>query len=59
MENGKEKEEKGKTGLVPNEEIRGSDADKAYDENGDFGKGEDAGEDPKKSDVPSGTDADS
>lgn len=59
MENSKEKEEKGKTGLVPNEEIKGSDADKAYNENGDFGKAQSAKEDPTKSDVPPGTDADS
>ncbi|SER97009.1 hypothetical protein [Pedobacter rhizosphaerae] len=59
MENSKEKEDNGKTGLVPNEEIKGSDADKAYDENGDFAKPEDANQDPKKSDVPPGTDADS
>jgi len=33
----------GKTGIVPNKELSGSDADKAYDENGDFGKGADDG----------------
>jgi hypothetical protein len=58
MENNKE-EEKGKTGSIPNEEIKGSDADKAYDENGDFGKPEPQAADPEKSDTPEGSDADS
>ncbi|MGN7986189.1 hypothetical protein ACTJKC_02555 [Pedobacter sp. 22226] len=39
MDNSKKEEKRGRTGLVPNEEISGSDVDKAYDEKGDFGKG--------------------
>lgn len=58
MENSK-KEKNGKTGIVPNEEIKGSDADKAYDENGNFGTADLVENDPEKSDVPPKTDADS
>ena len=57
MENIK-KEEKGKTGIIPNDEIKGSDADKAYDENGNFGEADLKEKDPEKSDVPPKTDAD-
>jgi len=59
MENNGKKEERGKTGIIPNEEIKGSDADKAYDENGNFGQPEVLEKDPEKSDVPPGSDADS
>jgi len=58
MENNK-KEEKGKTGIVPNDEIKGSDADKAYDEDGNFGTTDLKEKDPEKSEVPPKTDADS
>lgn len=57
MENKNKKGEKGKTGLIPNEQIEGSDADKAYDENGNFEKEENSKKDPEKSDTPDGSDA--
>lgn len=57
MEENKKKEA-GKTGIIPDEEIKGSDADKAYDENGDFGKPQQEEKDPEKSDSPPGSDAD-
>lgn len=53
-----EEEDKGMTGVVPNEEIKGSDADKAYDENGNFGKRKSQEQEPAKSNVPPGADAD-
>ncbi|MFC4211243.1 hypothetical protein ACFOWA_08635 [Pedobacter lithocola] len=59
MENSKKEEEKGKVGVIPTEEIEGSDADKAYDENGDFAKPQVEEVDPKKTDTPPGSDADS
>ena len=31
-------EEEGKTGVIPNEQLAGSDADKAYDQDGNFPK---------------------
>jgi hypothetical protein len=31
-------EEEGKTGVIPNEQLAGSDADKAYDQDGNFQK---------------------
>lgn len=53
-----QQEEKGKTGVVPNEEISGSDADKAYDEEGNFYKQKQTGEGgSEKSDSPEGSDA--
>jgi len=58
MEDNKKEEEKGKTGNIPNEEIKGSDADKAYDENGDFGKPGLQETGPEKSESPEGSDAD-
>ena len=36
MENNKKEKEAEKTGIIPNEQIKGSDADKAYDEDGNF-----------------------
>ena len=51
------KEEKGSTGIVPNDEIKGSDADKAYNEDGEFGKADLKEKDPEKSEVPPKTDA--
>ncbi|RNL55759.1 hypothetical protein [Pedobacter jejuensis] len=59
MENNKKEEEKGKVGVVPAEDITGSDADKAYDENGDFAKPQVDDKDAKKTDTPPGSDADS
>jgi len=58
MDNSKKEEKMGRTDVVPNEEISGSDADKAYNENGDFGKGASSDKDAEKSDVPPGSDAD-
>jgi len=51
--------EKGKVGLIPNDEIKGSDADKAYDEDGNFGEADLKERKPENSEVPSKTDADS
>jgi len=54
-----QQEEKRKTGVVPNEEISGSDADKAYDGDGNFYRQEHTGEGgPEKSVSQEGSDAD-
>lgn len=37
-DNEKQTPEKNHTGLIPDEQIKGSDADKAYDEDGNFGQ---------------------
>ena len=55
----KKDEEKDKVGNIPKEEISGSDADKAYDENGNFEKElPTADESSADADVPAGSDAD-
>lgn len=51
--------EKGKVGLIPNDEIKGSDADKAYDEDGNFWAADLKERKPENSEVPPKTDADS
>jgi len=56
----KDPKEKNKTGVVPAEEISGSDADKAYDQDGNF-VSDNRSEEQKqeRSGIPQGSDADS
>ncbi|MES2454775.1 MAG: hypothetical protein V4594_04510 [Bacteroidota bacterium] len=56
----KDSKENEKTGVIPNVQISGSDADKAYDQDGNFSKAALLKEgDPKRSDSQAGSDADS
>lgn len=49
-----------RTGVIPNEQISGSDADKAYDEDGNFVKTKPTGDsDAKTTDSPPGSDSSS
>ena len=49
-----------KTGVIPNEQISGSDADKAYDEDGNFVKEKQTGDaDAETADSPAGSDSSS
>lgn len=47
----KDEDKKDKLGVIPNEELDGSDADKAYDENGDFNQLGDISTDQSGSDA--------
>lgn len=58
MENNKEEDKKPKKGAVPVEQIEASDADKAYDENGNFGQPTDDGKEAKSKENTNSSDAD-
>jgi len=46
-----QEDKKAKTGVIPNQDLEGSDADKAYDEHGDFVKTEPTASTQKGSDA--------
>ncbi|WP_316831795.1 hypothetical protein [Pedobacter aquatilis] len=58
MENKEKGKEKSKTGLIPNEQLKGSDADKAYDENQNAQALENSEPDKANKQVSPGADAD-
>ncbi|MGM9478115.1 hypothetical protein ACS5PU_16940 [Pedobacter sp. GSP4] len=64
MDNKNKEKQSSKAVLIENDDLRGSDADKAYDENGNFEKENFEGQEtlkkgPEKNDVSQGADADS
>ncbi len=52
-----EKDKPGKSGVVPNSDLSGSDADTAYNEEGEFSSGS-TGTDREKAEAVKGSDAD-
>jgi hypothetical protein len=53
-----QRDQKAKTGTVPNEEIKGSDADRAYDSDGNFVKATVDEKEVERDESQSGSDAD-